>query len=161
MITDAIIKVDDLHKSFGERQVLNGITTELQRGSVTVIIGPSVSGKSTFLKTLVGLVSKLGGNFEFGWQVDVGYFDQQSRVLDETKTIFEEISDAYPKLTQTEIRNILAAFLFTGDDVFKRICDLRGGERGRVSLAKLMLSNARANLEAELKAKEAKETITV
>src|SRR5699024_7151791 len=100
------------------------------------------TGKTTILKILNGLVPPDTGEVELGSKVQIGYYDQEHHVLHMDKTIFEEISDAYPYLTNTEIRNVLAAFLFTGDDVFQPIHTLSGGERGRVSLAKLMLSNA-------------------
>ena len=99
-------------------------------------------GKTTMLKILNGLLDADTGSFSLGAKVQIGYYDQEHHVLHAEKTIFEEISDTYPTLTETQIRNMLAAFLFTGDDVFKVISSLSGGERGRVSLAKLMLSEA-------------------
>ena len=106
------------------------------------IIGNNGTGKTTILKIINGLVKPDGGNVALGAKVHIGYYDQEHQVLHMEKTIFEEISDAYPSMTQTEIRNVLAAFLFTGDEVFQPISTLSGGERGRVSLAKLMLSEA-------------------
>ena len=106
------------------------------------LIGNNGTGKTTMLKIINGLIDADGGRFSLGSKVQIGYYDQEHHVLHMEKTIFEEISDAYPTLTETEIRNMLAAFLFTGDDVFKLISALSGGERGRVSLAKLMLSEA-------------------
>ena len=106
------------------------------------IIGDNCSGKTTLLKILNGLVPADQGTFRLGSNVEIGYYDQEHHVLHSEKTLFEEISDDYPYLNNTQIRNVLAAFLFTGEDVFKRISDLSGGERGRVSLAKLVLSNA-------------------
>ena len=100
------------------------------------------TGKTTLLKIINNYLSPDNGKFTLGSKVKIGYYDQEHHVLHMEKTLFEEISDAYPNMTNTEVRNILAAFLFTGDDVFKRISDLSGGERGRVSLAKLMLSEA-------------------
>ena len=106
------------------------------------IIGNNGTGKTTILKILNGLLAPDGGSFTLGSKVHIGYYDQEHHVLHMEKTLFEEISDTYPNMSNTEIRNVLAAFLFTGDDVYKRIQDLSGGERGRVSLAKLMLSEA-------------------
>ena len=106
------------------------------------LIGNNGTGKTTMLKILNGLVDADSGRFALGSKVQIGYYDQEHHVLHMEKTIFQEISDTYPTLTETEIRNMLAAFLFTGDDVFKLISALSGGERGRVSLAKLMLSEA-------------------
>ena len=114
----------------------------IQRGERVAIIGANGTGKTTILKILNGLLPPDEGSIELGSKVLIGYYDQEHHVLNMNKTIFEEISDEYPYLTNTEIRNVLAAFLFTGDDVFKPIHTLSGGERGRVSLAKLMLSEA-------------------
>ena len=114
----------------------------MKRGERVAIIGANGTGKTTILKILNGLVEPDAGEIELGSKVQIGYYDQEHHVLHMEKTIFEEISDEYPYLTNTEIRNVLAAFLFTGDDVFKLISALSGGERGRVSLAKLMLSEA-------------------
>ena len=109
---------------------------------INCLVGDNGTGKTTLLKILNQMVSPDSGSFKTGSNVEIGYYDQEHHVLHAEKTLFEEISDAYPALTNTEIRNCLAAFLFTGDDVFKKISALSGGERGRVSLAKLMLSNA-------------------
>ena len=106
------------------------------------LIGNNGTGKTTILKIINGLIAPDGGEVRLGTNVHIGYYDQEHHVLHMEKTLFEEISDDYPHLNNTQIRNVLAAFLFTGDDVFKRISDLSGGERGRVSLAKLMLSEA-------------------
>ena len=114
----------------------------VKRGERVAIIGANGTGKTTILKILNGLVEPDAGEIELGSKVQIGYYDQEHHVLHMEKTIFEEISDEYPYLTNTEIRNVLVAFLFTGDDVFKLISALSGGERGRVSLAKLMLSEA-------------------
>ena len=113
-----------------------------KRGERVALIGNNGTGKTTMLKIINGLIDADSGRFTLGSKVQIGYYDQEHHVLHMEKTIFEEISDAYPTLTETEIRNMLAAFLFTGDDVFKLISALSGGERGRVSLAKLMLSEA-------------------
>ena len=141
-----IVTVHQLKKYFGkgEAQVkaLDGIDLSIEKGKFTAIIGASGSGKTTLLKILNGLLPADQGSFRLGTNVEIGYYDQEHHVLHAEKTLFEEISDENPTLSNTEIRNLLAAFLFTGDDVFKRIEDLSGGERGRVSLAKLMLGNA-------------------
>ena len=137
-----VLTVTELSKSFGQLKLFEHIGMEIKRGEHVAIIGDNGTGKTTLLKILNGLLPADSGSFVLGTNVEIGYYDQEHHVLHGEKSLFEEISDDYPYLTNTEIRNVLAAFLFTGDDVFKRICDLSGGERGRVSLAKLMLSNA-------------------
>lgn len=137
-----VLTVENLSKSFGSNLLFENVNFELKRGEHVAVIGDNGTGKTTLLKILNELLPADGGNFRLGTNVEIGYYDQEHHVLHSEKTLFEEISDDYPYLTNTEIRNVLAAFLFTGDDVFKRINDLSGGERGRVSLAKLMLSNA-------------------
>ena len=137
-----VLSVEGLRKSFGSRLLFDNVNFEIKRGEHVAIIGDNGTGKTTLLKILNGLLPADSGIFRLGTNVEIGYYDQEHHVLHNEKTLFEEISDEYPTLTNTEIRNVLAAFLFTGDDVFKRIQDLSGGERGRVSLAKLMLSNA-------------------
>ena len=124
------------------RDRFSNVDFSVKRGERVAIIGANGTGKTTILKILNGLVEPDAGEIELGSKVQIGYYDQEHHVLHMEKTIFEEISDEYPYLTNTEIRNVLAAFLFTGDDVFKPISALSGGERGRVSLAKLMLSEA-------------------
>jgi ATP-binding cassette subfamily F protein 3 len=115
---------------------------EIKRGEHVSLIGGNGTGKTTILKLINRVETKTAGTITLGARVRIGYYDQEHQVLSFQKTIFDEISDSYPELTNTQIRNVLAAFLFTGDDVFKKIGDLSGGERGRVSLAKLMLSPA-------------------
>ncbi len=137
-----VLSVNGLSKSFGSQTLFSDVSFEVKRGEHIAIIGDNGTGKTTLLKILNGILPGDSGNFRLGSNVEIGYYDQEHNVLHSDKTLFEEISDDYPYLTNTEIRNVLAAFLFTGEDVFKRICDLSGGERGRVSLAKLMLSNA-------------------
>lgn len=137
-----VLTVEELGKSFDRHLLFEHISFELKRGEHVAIIGDNGTGKTTLLKIINGLLEPEHGAFRLGSNVEIGYYDQEHHVLHEEKTLFEEISDDYPYLSNTQIRNVLAAFLFTGDDVFKRIQDLSGGERGRVSLAKLMLSNA-------------------
>jgi ATP-binding cassette subfamily F protein 3 len=137
-----VLTVEDLSKSFGNNLLFEHISFEIKRGEHVAIIGDNGTGKTTLLKILNRLVPPDSGLFRLGSNVEIGYYDQEHHVLHPDKTLFEEISDDYPTLTNTQIRNTLAAFLFTGEDVFKRIRDLSGGERGRVSLAKLMLGNA-------------------
>lgn len=137
-----VLHVENLSKSFPPQTLFTGISFDIRRGEHVAIIGDNGTGKTTLLKILNSVIPADSGFFTLGTNVKVGYYDQEHHVLHMEKTIFQEISDAYPKLTNTEIRNMLAAFLFTGDDVFKLIGDLSGGERGRVSLAKLMLSEA-------------------
>lgn len=137
-----VLKVEGLAKSFGSLSLFSDLNFEIKRGEKVAIIGDNGTGKTTLLKILNGVCEPDAGSFSLGSKVHIGYYDQEHHVLHMEKTLFEEISDAYPALTNTQIRNVLASFLFTGDDVFKRISDLSGGERGRVSLAKLMLSEA-------------------
>lgn len=137
-----VLSVDHLSKSYGTLNLFQDISFEIKRGEHVAIIGDNGTGKTTLLKILNEIVRADSGSFRLGSNVHIGYYDQEHNVLTMEKTIFDEISDTYPDLTNTQIRNTLAAFLFTGDDVFKRIQDLSGGERGRVSLAKLMLSEA-------------------
>ena len=137
-----VLTVKNLAKAFGSQQLFQNIDFEIKRGEHVAIIGDNGTGKTTMLKIINELVEPDCGTITLGSNVEIGYYDQEHHVLHPEKTLFEEISDDYPTLTNTEIRNVLAAFLFVGDDVFKRIGDLSGGERGRVSLAKLMLSNS-------------------
>ncbi len=137
-----VLSIEHLSKAFPPQQLFSDVSFEIKRGEHVAIIGDNGTGKTTLLKILNGLVEADQGSFTLGTNVHIGYYDQEHHVLHMEKTIFDEISDDYPSLTNTEIRNMLAAFLFTGDDVFKLIGDLSGGERGRVSLAKLMLSEA-------------------
>ena len=137
-----VLTVESLSKSFPGQTLFNDISFQIKRGERVALIGNNGTGKTTMLKILNGILPADYGSFSLGSKVQIGYYDQEHHVLHSEKTIFEEISDTYPTLTETEIRNMLAAFLFTGDDVFKLISSLSGGERGRVSLAKLMLSEA-------------------
>lgn len=137
-----VLSVEQLSKSFPGQTLFTDISFEIKRGERVALIGNNGTGKTTMLKILNSLLPADAGTFTLGSKVQIGYYDQEHHVLHMEKTIFQEISDTYPTLTETEIRNMLAAFLFTGDDVFKEISALSGGERGRVSLAKLMLSEA-------------------
>ena len=137
-----VLTVEGLSKAFPGQTLFTAINFEIKRGERVALIGNNGTGKTTILKILNGIVDADAGRFALGSKVQIGYYDQEHHVLHMEKTIFQEISDTYPTLTETEIRNMLAAFLFTGDDVFKLISSLSGGERGRVSLAKLMLSEA-------------------
>ena len=137
-----VLTVKELSKSFGENVLFNNLDFEVKRGEKVAIIGDNGTGKTTILKIINNLIDADHGEISLGSKVVIGYYDQEHHVLTMENTLFDEISDAYPDMTGTEIRNVLAAFLFTGDDVFKRIADLSGGERGRVSLAKLMLSKS-------------------
>lgn len=137
-----VLHVEQLSKSFDSLQLFSAIDFDIKRGEHVAIIGDNGTGKTTILKLINELLPPDSGTIRLGSNVHIGYYDQEHHVLHMEKTLFEEISDDYPYLNNTEIRNTLAAFLFTGDDVFKRIGDLSGGERGRVSLAKLMLSES-------------------
>ena len=137
-----VLSVRSLSKSFPGQVLFRDISFEIKRGEKVALIGSNGTGKTTLLKILNGVIPPDEGEFILGSKVRIGYYDQEQHVLHPEKTIFQEISDAYPVLTETEIRNMLAAFLFTGDEVFQPISSLSGGEKGRVSLAKLMLSEA-------------------
>ncbi len=137
-----VLTIEGLTKSFGDNNLFTGIDMDIKRGEHVALIGGNGTGKTTILKMINKLLPKDAGTIILGSRVKIGYYDQEHQVLTMSNTIFDEISDAYPDLSNTRIRNVLAAFLFTGEDVFKKIQDLSGGERGRVSLAKLMLSSA-------------------
>ena len=137
-----VLSVSHLSKAFDDNVLFTDISFEIKRGERVALIGNNGTGKTTILKILNDFIPADGGEVKLGAKVSIGYYDQEHNVLNPDKTLFEEIQDAYPDLNNTQIRNTLAAFLFTNDDVFKYIRDLSGGERGRVSLAKLMLSNA-------------------
>ena len=137
-----VLMVEHLRKAFGAHTLFDDLSFEIKRGERVALIGNNGTGKTTILKIINELLLADGGTIVLGSNVHIGYYDQEHQLLHMEKTIFEEIADDYPQLNHTKIRNVLAAFLFTNDDVFKRIADLSGGERGRVSLAKLMLSDA-------------------
>lgn len=137
-----VLRVSDLSKSFGDNHLFSHISFDIKREEKVAIIGNNGTGKTTILKIINELLPADSGEITLGSKVTIGYYDQEHHVLNMEKTLFDELQDTYPEMDNTQIRNILAAFLFTGDDVYKRIKDLSGGERGRVSLAKLMLSEA-------------------
>ena len=137
-----VLHIEHLAKSFDDLSLFQDISMDIKRGEHVAIIGDNGTGKTTILKIINDLVPADSGTITLGTNVHIGYYDQEHHVLHPDKTLFDEISDEYPSLTGTQIRNTLAAFLFTGDDVFKLIRALSGGERGRVSLAKLMLSES-------------------
>ncbi len=137
-----VLHIEGLSKAFGKQTLFSDISMDIKRGEHVAIIGDNGTGKTTILKIINNLVEADNGKITLGANVSIGYYDQEHHVLHMDKTLFEEISDAYPYLNNTEIRNTLAAFLFTGEDVYKRVKDLSGGERGRLSLAKLMLSES-------------------
>lgn len=137
-----VMHIEGLSKTFGDETLFTDLSMDLKRGEHVAIIGDNGTGKTTILKIINDLVRAERGTITLGVNVHIGYYDQEHHVLHMEKTLFEEISDSYPGLNNTQIRNTLAAFLFTGDDVYKRVGDLSGGERGRLSLAKLMLSES-------------------
>lgn len=137
-----VLTVKGLSKSYGSLELFSNINFYIKRGERLAIIGNNGTGKTTILKIITGSVEADAGEVELGSKVQIGYYDQAMQLLNPNKTLFDELQDTYPHLDNTAVRNILAAFLFTDDDVFKLIKDISGGERGRVSLAKLMLSEA-------------------
>ena len=137
---EQVLSVEGLSKAFGSRRLFQDIAFGLRRGEKVAVLGDNGTGKTSLLKILTGALAPDSGSFKLGAQVQVGYYDQEQHLFDENNTLFEEFRQTYPRMTDTEIRNTLAAFLFTGDDVFKQIAVLSGGEKGRLSLAKLMLS---------------------
>ena len=137
-----VLTIEGLSKAFEQYKLFSDLNMEIKRGEHVALIGGNGTGKTTILKIINKLVPKDAGTVILGSRVKIGYYDQEHQVLNMNNTVFDEISNAYPDLTNTRIRNVLAAFLFTGEDVFKRIADLSGGEKGRVSLAKMMLSSA-------------------
>ena len=137
-----VLTIENLSKSFENKPLFRNLNLSIHRGEVVGLLGANGTGKTTLLKIINRHLRPDSGKIHYGAKVSIGYYDQEQHVLNDENTIFDEISDAYPKLTNTRIRNVLAAFLFTGDRVFQKIGTLSGGEKGRVSLAKLMLSNA-------------------
>lgn len=137
-----VLSIEGLSKAFGDNKLFENLSFEIKKGEKVALIGNNGTGKTTILKIINHIIEADAGKVRLGANVEIGYYDQEHNVLHMDKTAFDEIGDDYPDMTNTQIRNMLACFLFTGDDVFKKIKDLSGGERGRVSLAKLMLSNA-------------------
>ncbi len=137
-----VLGIEELSKAFEKEVLFRKVSFSIKRGEHVAIIGDNGAGKTTLLKLINGLLSADEGTIKLGMNVHIGYYDQEHHVLHTEKTVYDEIADTYPALTTTAIRNILAAFLFTGDDVFKLVGECSGGERGRISLAKLMLSEA-------------------
>ena len=134
-----VLTVQNLSKSYNTL-LFKDINFEIKRGEHVALIGDNGTGKTTILKIINNIISADSGMVKLGTNVHIGYYDQEQHNLTDSNTLFEEIADAYPDMTNTKIRNTLAAFMFTGDDVFKLVSDLSGGEKGRLSLAKLMLS---------------------
>ena len=137
-----VLSVDNVSMAFDGIPLFNNISFDIKKGEKTALIGPNGIGKTTLFKIILSRLEAKSGSVKLGSNVVIGYYDQEQSDLNLNKTIFDEISDSYPDLTITQIRNVLAAFVFTGDDVFKTIGSLSGGEKGRVALAKIMLSNA-------------------
>jgi ATP-binding cassette subfamily F protein 3 len=137
-----VLTVEALSKSFDGKRLFQNLSFEIKKGEKVALIGPNGIGKTTLFRIILDKLTADSGTHKLGTGVIVGYYDQEHATLNSDKTIFDEISDTYPDLKTTTIRNTLAAFVFTGDDVFKKISSLSGGEKGRVSLAKIMLSNA-------------------
>jgi len=137
-----VLDFSHVTKSYDDKNIFTDLSFEVHKGDRIAILGDNGTGKTTILKCINGLTDFESGEIRFGANVTVGYYDQEQQGLTESNTIFSELHDAYPYLTETQVRNTLAAFMFTEDDVFKRISELSGGERGRVSLAKLMLSKS-------------------
>jgi ATP-binding cassette subfamily F protein 3 len=137
-----VLAVEGLTMGFDGKTLFSNISFDLKKGDKTAVIGPNGIGKTTLLKILVKEIQPQAGRIREGVNIKPGYYDQAQQKLDETKTLFQELSDTYPRLTNTEIRNTLAAFMFIGDDVFKLISALSGGERGRVALAKITLTGS-------------------
>lgn len=137
-----VLTLKEVKKSFDNKTLFQNISFDIKKGEKVALIGPNGIGKTTLFRIILNQMEKDSGDVKLGTNVSIGYYDQEHQTLDINKTIFDEISNEYPNLTNLEIRNVLAAFVFTGDDVFKTISSLSGGEKGRVSLAKIMLSNA-------------------
>lgn len=135
-----VLSIKHLCMAFGEKKLFSDLSFEVKKREHVFIAGPNGCGKSTLLKILLGRLSPTGGKAEFGYNVHIGYYDQENQQLCEEKTVLDELWDAYPTATQTEIRGTLAAFMFRGDDILKKVSVLSGGERARLTLAKLIMS---------------------
>ena len=135
-----VLITDELGLAFGEKRLFSNVNLHIRRGERVFLIGPNGCGKTSFFKTILGIYQPTEGEIRFGAGIDVGYYDQIQANLNLDKTVIDEIWDAYPRMTQTEVRNALAVFLFHGEDVFKPVSALSGGERARVLLLRLMLS---------------------
>lgn len=137
-----VLTVENLSKSFDGMRIFSNISFEIKRGEKVALIGDNGIGKSTILKIINNIFPADSGKIKLGAGVTIGYYDQEQHGFNEDNTLFDEMQNAYPNLNNTRVRNVLAAFLFREDEVYKQIRDLSGGERGRISLAKLMLSGA-------------------
>ena len=135
-----VLTIKHLCMAFGDKKLFSDLSFEVKKREHVFIAGPNGCGKSTLLKILLGRLSPTGGKAEFGYNVHIGYYDQENQQLCEEKTVLDELWDAYPTATQTEIRSTLAAFMFRGDDILKKVSVLSGGERARLTLAKLIMS---------------------
>ncbi len=134
-----VLSVGNLKMSFGEKTVFDNISFEVKKGEKIFLLGPNGCGKTTMLKIILGQLEEKGGFTKIGTDIHIGYYDQIQENLSPGKTVIDEVWDEFPQMTQTEIRNALAALLFRGEDVYKEVSDLSGGERARVLLVKLML----------------------
>lgn len=137
-----VLEVEELALSFGDHRLFKNVNLDIKRGEKVFLIGPNGCGKTSLLKVLLHIYKQTFGDFRFGANIDIGYYDQAQGNLDESKTVIDEIWDLHPYMTQTQVRSALAVFLFKGEDVYKPVKGLSGGERARVLLLKLMLSKA-------------------
>ena len=120
--------------------IFDNVSFEVKKRERVFIAGPNGCGKSTLLKILLGKLQPISGKINFGYNVQIAYYDQENQNLDDDKTVLDELWDAYPTITQTQLRSILASFMFRGDDIEKKVAVLSGGEKARLTLAKLILS---------------------
>lgn len=137
-----VLEAEELALSFGDHRLFKNVNLDIKRGEKVFLIGPNGCGKTSLLKVLLHIYKQTCGDFRFGANIDIGYYDQAQGNLDESKTVIDEIWDLHPYMTQTQVRSALAVFLFKGEDVYKPVKGLSGGERARVLLLKLMLSKA-------------------
>lgn len=136
-----VLIAENIAMSFAEKQLFKNADVHIRKGERVFLLGPNGCGKTTFLKIILGQYTPVTGTYKIGANTKIGYYDQTQENLDMNKTVIDEVWDAYPKMTQTEIRNALAAFLFRGEDVYKEVKTLSGGERARVELVKLILQS--------------------